>query len=81
LWGGAGLTVWDPATGQLLERVAIPAKNVSACTFGGPNRNQLYVTSARKELDEATLAAYPLTGGLFRIETDVDGMPTFPFGD
>lgn len=81
LWGGAALTIWDPATGQLIERVAIPAKNVSACTFGGPDRNQLYITSARKGLDDATLAAYPLTGGLFRIETDVEGMPTFSFGD
>ena len=81
LWGGAAVTVWDPATGQLIERLPIPAKNVSACTFGGPEHNQLYITSARKGLDEATLAAYPLTGGLFRIDTDVEGMPTFPFGD
>jgi sugar lactone lactonase YvrE len=81
LWGGAGLTVWEPGTGQLLERIPIPAKNVSACVFGGPERNQLYVTSARKGLDEATLAEYPLTGGLFRIETDVEGMSTFQFGD
>lgn len=81
LWGGASLTVWDPATGKLLERIAIPAKNVSACCFGGPQRNQLYVTSARKGLDSATLAAYPLTGGLFRLDTDVEGMPTFTFGD
>ena len=81
MWGGAALTVWDPATGQLVQRIPIPAKNVSACAFGGPDRNQLYVTSARKGLDSATLAEYPLTGGLFRIETDVEGMPTFTFGD
>lgn len=81
LWGGASVTVWDPASGQLIERLPIPAKNVSACTFGGPGRNQLYITSARKGLDDATLAAYPLTGGLFRIETDVEGMPAFEFAD
>lgn len=81
MWAGAGLTVWDQATGQLLERIPIPAKNVSSCAFGGPQRNQLYITSARKGLTDADLTAYPQTGGLFRIETDVEGMPTFEFGD
>jgi sugar lactone lactonase YvrE len=41
--------------------------------------DELYITSARKGLDAATLAQYPLTGGLFRIQTDVEGMPTFEF--
>ena len=81
LWGGAALSVWEPGSGQLVERIRIPAKNVSSCVFGGLGRNQLYVTSARKGLDEADLTAYPATGGLFRLETDVEGMPTFEFGD
>lgn len=81
LWGGAALSVWEPGTGQLIERIRIPAKNVSSCAFGGPERNQLYITSARKGLDQADLTAYPATGGLFCLETDVEGMPTFAFGD
>lgn len=81
LWGGAAVTVWDPANGQLLESIPIPAKNVTACVFGGPNGSDLFVTSARKGLPPADLADYPLTGGLFRIQTDVEGMPTFAFGD
>lgn len=81
LWGGAAITVWQPGTGQLVQRIPIPAKNVSACAFGGTNLTQLYITSARKGLDEATLTEYPLTGGLFRIETDVEGTPTFEFAD
>lgn len=79
MWGGAQVTKWDPNTGQLLERTPIPAKNVSSCVFGGKDMNELYITSARKGLDEATLAQYPLTGGLFRLQTDVEGMPTFEF--
>lgn len=81
LWGGAGLSVWEPGSGQLVERIPIPAKNVSSCIFGGPERNQLYITSARKWMGDADLTAYPATGGLFRLETDVEGMPTFVFGD
>jgi sugar lactone lactonase YvrE len=79
MWGGAQITKWDPNTGQLLEQILVPAKNVSSCIFGGKNRNELYITSARKGLDDATLAQYPLTGGLFRVQTDVEGMPTFEF--
>ena len=79
MWGGAQITRWDPNTGQLLEQIPAPAKNVSSCVFGGKDRNELYITSARKGLDAATLAEYPLTGGLFRIQTHVEGMPTFEF--
>lgn len=79
MWGGAQVTKWDPASGQLLKRIPVPAKNVSSCVFGGKNRNELYLTSARKGLDETALVEYPLTGGVFRLETNVEGMPTFEF--
>jgi len=81
LWGGAALTVWNPANGALVEKIAIPAKNVTSCAFGSLDQNELYVTSARKGLDSATLTAYPATGGLFRIQTNVTGLPTFVYGD
>lgn len=79
MWGGAQITKWNPNTGELLEQIPVPAKNVSSCVFGGTNRNELYITSARKGLDEATLKQYPLTGGVFHLQTDVEGMPTFEF--
>lgn len=79
MWGGAQVTKWDPNTGQLLERFPVPAKNVSSCVFGGRDMNELYITSARKGLDEDTLKRYPLTGGVFRMETKVEGMPVFEF--
>jgi sugar lactone lactonase YvrE len=79
MWGGAQVTKWNPNTGQLLEQIPVPAKNVSSCVFGGKNLNELYITSARKDLDEAALMKYPLTGGLFRLQTNVEGMPTFEF--
>jgi sugar lactone lactonase YvrE len=79
MWGGAQVTKWDPRTGRLLEQIPVPAKNVSSCIFGGKDLNVLYLTSARKGLDEAALKEYPLTGGVFRMETNVEGMPTFEF--
>lgn len=79
MWGGAQVTKWNPNTGELLEQISIPAMNVSSCVFGGRNLNELYLTSARIGLDEATLKQYPLTGGVFRLETKAEGMPTFAF--
>lgn len=79
MWAGARVTKWDPNTGQLLEQIPVPAKNVSSCIFGGKDLNELYITSARTGLDEDTLTRYPLTGGLFRLQTNVEGMPTFEF--
>ena len=79
MWGGAQVTRWNPNTGTLLEQIPIPALNVSSCVFGGKNMNELYLTSARKGLDETALKQYPLTGGVFRLETAVEGMPTFSF--
>ena len=81
MWGGAALTKWDPASGRLLMTIPIPALNVTSCAFGGEGLTDLYITSARKGLTEQQLAQYPLTGGLFRLQSDVQGMPTFEFGD
>ena len=81
MWAGEKITKWNPYTGDLLAEIPVPAKNVSSCVFGGKHMNELFVTSARKGLDRETLEKYPLTGGMFRIETDVEGMPSFEFGD
>jgi len=80
LWGGAKPTRWNPATGQLVAEIPLPAFNVSSCTFGGPDLTDIYVTTAREWMSAAQLAEYLLAGGLFRIRTKIQGMPTFEFG-
>jgi len=80
MWGGAQVTHWNPQNGELLEQIALPAKNVTSCAFGGDNLNELYITSARKGLEQAGLTAYRHSGSLMRVQTKVQGMPTFEFG-
>jgi sugar lactone lactonase YvrE len=80
LWGGAAVSRWDPGTGKMITSFPIPALHVSSCIFGGANLAELYITSARKGLTAAELQQYQLSGGLFRLETGVQGMPTFEFG-
>ena len=77
--GGARVTRWDPATGRLLAEVPLPAWNVTACVFGGPGLTDLYITTARKGLSAEQLVRFPLSGGLFRLRTDIQGMPTFAY--
>jgi len=79
MWGGAQITRWNPKNGKLLEQIALPAKNVTSCVFGGKNLNELYITSARMGLENADLAAYRHSGSLMRMKTKVEGMPTFEF--
>ncbi|XP_026736696.1 uncharacterized protein LOC113500183 [Trichoplusia ni] len=45
LFGGHHVVKVDPRTGTLLEKVPIPAKQVTSVTFGGPNLDVLYVTT------------------------------------
>jgi sugar lactone lactonase YvrE len=79
LWAGFKVTRWNPHTGKLLQSISIPAPHVTSCTFGGLNMNELYITTARKDMDEAALAQYPQAGSVFRLKTDVIGMKAFEF--
>jgi len=80
IWGGAQVAKWNPKTGKLLEQISVPALQTSSCVFGGKDMNELYVTSARKEMSGENIKKYPLSGGLFRVITNVAGMQTFEFG-
>ena len=81
LWGGAQVTKWNPKTGKLLEQIPVPALQTSSCVFGGKDMNELYITSARKSMSETDLKKYPLSGGLFKVITNVVGMKTFEFNE
>ena len=75
LWNGSCVGRFDPLTGRLLARVDVPAPFTSACAFGGPNRDRLYITSARKGMSDDALQQYPLSGGLFYADVNVPGAP------
>ncbi len=79
MWGGARITQWD-SKGILMEQFGIPALNPTSCVFGGPDLNQLFITTARVGMDAAALKKYPQAGGVFRMQTNVTGMPTYEFG-
>jgi len=71
-FGGACISVINK-TGKKIHTIDFPAKNITNCTFGGPNHSELFVTSAKKSLSKKDLKQFKLSGSLFRIKTNVNG--------
>ncbi|SFK70377.1 SMP-30/gluconolactonase/LRE family protein [Geodermatophilus ruber] len=56
--------------------VEVPVDMVTACTFGGPRLDQLFITTSREGLPPG---ADPLAGSLFRADVGVRGLPAREF--
>lgn len=79
-WGGYGVYRWNPKTGKLLEKIAVPAKNVTSCAFGGEKLDNLYITTARNGNTPEELQKYPASGGLFMVKPGVKGVKASFYG-
>lgn len=73
-WDGS-CVVRHAVDGQILERIAVPTKKVSCPTFGGPEYDRLYLTTAGGH-ERATNGA--TAGALYRVVPGVRGLPEFP---
>ncbi len=76
LWGGGCVSRWDPSTGKLLEKIKIPALNVTSCAFGGEDGCDLYVTTASLATD---IDEYPNAGSVFKVRLEYSGMPSYKY--
>lgn len=76
LWGGGAVHRYAP-DGRLDARLTVPVRQVTACTFGGPDLDDLYITTSRFGLDEPE----PAAGAVFRESVDVRGLPVSAFSD
>jgi sugar lactone lactonase YvrE len=74
LWGGGRVERYSPS-GEPSGAIALPARQVTNCCFGGPGLDELYLTSARQGLGAGELHEEPLAGALFRARVDVAGLP------
>jgi sugar lactone lactonase YvrE len=69
--------VWHfTADGRHDEVVELPARKVTACTFGGPRLDQLFITTSREGLQPGE---DPLAGALFRADVGTAGVPVREF--
>ena len=65
--------------GSLLRTVRLPVDRVTSCTFGGPDLDRLFVTTASTGLDPEQRAEQPLAGAIFAIDPGCRGMPVTRF--
>ena len=73
LWGGFKAVCFDPVTDRVLHEVKVPVPNVSSVSFGGEDMTTLFITTSQFELSDEQLEQYPVSGGLFAVETDIRG--------
>jgi len=55
----------------LEEKLAVPVRKVTACTFGGDHLDRLFITTSQENIDTRE---DPLAGCLFRADVGVKGL-------
>ena len=72
---GGCVACFDPSSDKLLHRIDLPCVETTACTFGGPELDRLFVTTGiHKSIEE------PNAGKIFVIDgLGVKGMPAFEY--
>jgi sugar lactone lactonase YvrE len=73
---GSGVVHRYTPDGVLDEVVELPTPQVTACTFGGPALDQLFITTSRERMapDQD-----PIAGSLFRADVGMKGLPVRAF--
>lgn len=64
-YGGGKVACFDPENGKCLDEIKVPAKNTTSCCFGGPELDELFITTAKRD--------DPQGGGLYRYKPGVSG--------
>ncbi|WP_338598937.1 SMP-30/gluconolactonase/LRE family protein [Sulfolobus tengchongensis] len=70
--GGSKVSRWNPKNGEKIYEIKLPVKYVSSVTFGGPEMNQLFITTMSR-------GGEPLAGKLFTIKLNIKGLPAYRF--
>jgi L-arabinonolactonase len=79
LWNAqwaAGRVVRYRPDGSMERTITVPVINPSCCALGGKSFDQLYITTAREEMDADALMRTPHAGGVYGLRLqDVRGVP------
>jgi sugar lactone lactonase YvrE len=75
-WGGWKVIRYDP-DGKKMREIELPVEHPTSCTFGGPQLNELFITSAWTPLGAEQRAAQPLAGDIFHLQLEVKGQSVF----
>ena len=81
LWNGNGVGHFNPKSGKLIQKIQVPAQNVTSCAFGGKNLDTLYITTASLGMPEENISLYPNAGSIFKYVPGVKGVKSSFFGN
>ncbi|NIB38242.1 SMP-30/gluconolactonase/LRE family protein [Pseudomaricurvus alkylphenolicus] len=73
-WNGGRVSCYD-SDGKSIYQLQVPVQQPTCITFGGPNYDLLFVTTARYGLRSEELAAQPEAGNLFVYRVQTQGLP------
>lgn len=76
MWDGWCILRFDPQ-GNRLATIQLPVQRPTACTFGGPQLTDLYITTASVGLSQSEIQTSFYSGDVFCVATDVAGQPAF----
>jgi sugar lactone lactonase YvrE len=79
IFAGGRIVRYSPA-GAVDRVIELPVTNPTCVCLGGPELKTLYITTARKFLDDGQLAREPLAGSVLSVEVEVPGLPEQRFG-
>lgn len=77
LWGGHGVGRFNLQSGQMVDFIAIPAPQVTCCCFAGPKLDHLVITTAKSGMSDEALQAFPESGNVFIVKTNVSGISSY----
>ncbi|XP_070556897.1 regucalcin-like [Ptychodera flava] len=81
LYFGTSVVRVDPQTGDILKLLELPVSCPTSCCFGGPDYDELYITSTHQYFTEEQLKQEPLAGSVFKVTNlGVKGVPPHNFG-
>lgn len=70
-WGGNQIIIFDLVRKEIIDYINLPSKNPTSCTFGGPEMNELFISSSTHQ-DDLEGAA-----GLYCLKIDDEGSEEF----
>jgi sugar lactone lactonase YvrE len=78
LWNGGAVQQYAP-DGRLETDIRFPVTLTTKCAFAGPDRRDVYVTSAWIDLTAEERVSQPMAGGIFRLRPGPAGQPSRRF--
>lgn len=79
LYAGGKVVRLHPENRTIDFEISLPVPKPTACTFGGKDLDELYITTGREFMTDGEIANAPLSGSLFKAAVPFRGLPASRF--